>query len=122
MVVVLTKTEWKALMKIMAKVEGATRRTQSGVDCAILVHPKAASAYKKRTSREITDFDSRIEHSFDASDFKFDLVGHDEVKFAKKGGAQTAPEGIARCLPALLKSIGRGPDGVTELPKCAETT
>lgn len=121
MVVVLSKAEWKALMRIMAQVEHATRRTQTGVDCAILVHPKAASTYKKRTGRNIDDFDSTVAHSFDASDFKLDLVGPDEVKFAKKGSVNV-PEEAARCLPALLKSIGRGPDGVTELPACAEVT
>ena len=67
------------------------QRRQSGVDCAILVHPTAASSYKRRTGREITDWDSSLDHSFDEADYKLELIRPDEMKFAKKG-SYTVPE------------------------------
>ena len=48
MVVVLTKAEWNALSRLTTKIDDATKRRRSGAT-AILVHPTAATAYKRRT-------------------------------------------------------------------------
>ena len=114
MVVVLTKAEWNALSRLTTKIDDATKRRRSGADCAILVHPTAATAYKRRTGREITDWDSNIECSFDEADYKLQLIHADEVKFAKKGSS-AALDDASPALLAILKSIGLGPDGVTEV-------
>lgn len=116
MVIVLTKAEWNALAKILDKFPDASLKSQTGCDCAILVHPTAAAAYKRRTGREVTDWDTHNDHEFEASDFKLELIGPDEMKFAKKGSSKV-PDDAARPLAAILKSVHLGPDGVTELPR-----
>jgi hypothetical protein len=113
MVIVLTRTDWKALQRILSKINAQTR---SGSSCAILAHPKAATIYRERTGRDITDHDNySINHSFDPPDYTLDLIDPDQVQFAERG-SKVIHEKAAACLPAILESIGLGPDGITEVP------
>jgi hypothetical protein len=116
MVVVLTKAEWNALMRLMTKIDDANKQRQGSAGCSILVHPMAATAYKRRTGREITDWDTHNDHSFEASDYSLELVRLDGMKFAKKGSSKI-PDDAAPVLGDILKSVYLGPDGVTELPR-----